>query len=139
MALTFEINPGEIKINIDEPRSGKITFAEIGLTEDQLMIAGGNLRLDIELGQTLQSGHFYQMPTVEFSYKEKIKESSWQIEFNGEVVLDKVDHSGHKTVLFVSRKKLEDKVHHHVNRLIVHGDLAQEIHLSPTESYIHLF
>ena len=45
MGNIIEINPGEIRVKFDSPTKGKITFAELGLNDEQLNLPSGNLRM----------------------------------------------------------------------------------------------
>ena len=40
MSQTVEINQGEIKINFSSPTAGKLSFKELGLTNDNLFFEG---------------------------------------------------------------------------------------------------
>jgi hypothetical protein len=136
--ITTDVQSGEIRIKFDEAVGGKMTLGEMGLTETNLHIDGGNLRLVIELGQTLANSHFFRMPTIEMHYHEKVGETAWQVEYNGEVVLEKIDHSGNATLLLLNRKKLDDLTHHHQNNLVIHGDFPQEVTLSSENSFLNI-
>ena len=84
---------------------GRFSLADLGLKGDDLLVKGGNLRIVIELGQ-LQGIHFYKMPLFEFSYLSNIHESEWVVEYNGQNVLEKKDHSGRSTVLLLKRQPI---------------------------------
>ena len=135
--ITTDINPGEIKIHFDEPRGGKLSLGELGIFEQNLKVEGGNLRLVIELGQ-FPNHHFFRMPTIEVAYHEKVGETVWQVEYNGEVVLDKTDHSGNATLMLLNRKKLDSLTHHHINTLIIHGDFPEEVTLSSENTWFNI-
>lgn len=132
-----EINQGEIKIIFNSPIGGKFSFADLGLEKSDLEVAGGNFRLDIELKQ-FPDHHFYKMPTIELAYLEREGDTLWVVEFNDTNVLEKSDHGGKSTVMLLDRKKLEGLVHHHENRLVIHGDFSQKVHIDPNNSWIHL-
>lgn len=135
--ISTDINPGEIKIKFDNPKGGKLSLADLGILEPKLHVEGGNLRLVIELGQ-FPKHHFFRMPTIEMAYHEKVGETVWQVEYNGEIVLEKTDHSGNATLLLLNRKKLDALTHHHLNTLIIHGDFPQEITLSSEETWFNI-
>ena len=134
---TIENNDGEIKVLFDNPVKGTLTLEELGI-KNGVIIPGGHFRFVLELGQ-FGDAHLYQMPTIEIAYFEHIGESYWSVDFNGETVLEKTDHSGNKTILLLKRKQLETQVHRHVNELIIHGDFPEEVHLDTASSYIHIF
>ena len=138
MAELIEINQGEIVINFNSPKPGKITFKELGLTNEQLKIESGFLRIKIDLSNTGKLNYF-AVPTVEVAYFENCAETHWQCEFNDETILDKLDHHGHSTVLLMDRKKLTTLEHRHENKLIVHAEFPEPVHLDAENSYINLF
>ncbi|MCB9236120.1 MAG: hypothetical protein H6581_31015 [Bacteroidia bacterium] len=134
---SVEINPGEIKVTMDQPVTGKFTLRDLGISNQDLMVEGGNLRLVFEMGN-LGDLHFYKMPTLELAYRENAHESGWVVEFNGENILEKTDHSGHATVLLLHRNKLDEYRHRHLNTLILHGDLSEQVQLSADNSFFNL-
>ena len=70
MSQTIEINQGEIVIAFDAPTTGKVTFKELGITNDQLVLEGGFLRLVFNLSG-IGEHSYYQVPTaVEVAYQE---------------------------------------------------------------------
>ena len=81
----IEINEGEFRVTFDTPFSDNLTLKDLGFEDDQLKVAGGNLRFVIELGHS-DTLHFFKVPTIEFTYYEKIGPSTWQVEFNGELM-----------------------------------------------------
>ncbi len=131
------LNQGEIKLDINVNQKGKLTFAELGLSSENLFIEGGNLRLVIDVEQS-KDIQFASHPTIELCYAEKMEETHWSVEFNGSTVLDKYDHSGSATLLLLKREVLSD-IHHHENQLIIHAQLTSEAHIDPNKSYISLF
>ncbi|MCR9172568.1 MAG: hypothetical protein NXI10_08760 [bacterium] len=138
MGETVDITPGEISIAFDAPRAGKISLKELGVTDEQLVLEGGFLRLVFNLSG-IGEHHYYQMPTVEFAYAENCSEIHWQCDFNGETILDTLDHHGHTSVLLLNRKKLESLEHRHENVLIIHGEFPEPLHLNAENSYINFF
>ena len=138
MSQTVEINQGEIKINFKTPTSGKITFKELGLTNENLIFESGLLRLVFDF-EGIGEHHYFKMPTVEIAYKEDMAETHWQCDFNEETILDKMDHHGHSTVMLLNRKKLSELEHHHKNALIVHGEFPKSATVKAEESYINFF
>jgi hypothetical protein len=134
-----EVNPGEVKVIMNEAVQGKkIFFNELGVSTEQLNVVGGNLRLVIEI-HNLDENHFGTVPTVHLAYSEELGETVWQCEFNGQVVLDKKDHHGHSTVLLLNKTKLNAISQRHDNTLIIHGDFPSNTNLNAEESYLLLF
>ncbi|GAB5418087.1 MAG: hypothetical protein Crog4KO_31670 [Crocinitomicaceae bacterium] len=138
MGQKVDITPGEINIAFDAPNSGKVTLKELGVTDDQLTLKSGFLRLVFNLSG-IGEHQYYQMPTIELAYRENCSEIHWQCEFNEETILDTLDHHGHTSVLLLNRKKLESLEHRHENILIVHGEFPEPVHLSAENSYINFF
>jgi hypothetical protein len=138
MGQIIDINQGEIKVRFEEPTPGKLTFKDLGLDNEELVVEGGFLRLVFDL-EGIGEHDYYHMPTVEIAYKENMSETHWQCDFNETQILDKTDHHGHSTVILMNKKKLEDAEHHHRNKLIVHAEFPQAAHLLAKDSYIHLF
>lgn len=135
---TIEINPGEIKISFQSPTAGKISFKDLGLVDEGLTLEGGMLRLVFNL-ENVGEHHFYSMPTIEIAYDKNVAATHWQCDFNGETILDKIDHHGSKSILLIDRKRLEALEHHHVNELIVHGEFPEPVMLNPHDSSVNLF
>lgn len=138
MGQTIELNEGEIKVKFSGEASGKISFKELGLTDDQVTLDGGFLRLVLEL-TNVDTMNYFAVPTIEVGYAENTSETHWQCEFNEETILDKMDHHGNSTILLLDRKKLEGLEHRHENTLIVHAEFPEAVHLSTENSFIHLF
>ena len=138
MGQKIELNQGEIIVDFDAPSSGKISFSELGVKDEDLVLEGGFLRLVFNLSG-IGEHNYYQVPTVELSYVENCSETHWQCEFNGETILDKMDHHGHSTMILLDRKKLEALEHRHENVLIVHGEFPEVVHLKAADCYINLF
>lgn len=138
MGQTIEVNQGEVIVAFNEPVAGKITLKELGITNDQLVLEGGFLRLVFNLSG-IGEHSYYQMPTVEIAYAENCAETHWQCEFNDETILDTMDHHGHTTVLLLNRKKLESLEHRHENTLIIHAEFPEPVHLDAEKSYINFF
>jgi hypothetical protein len=138
MGQNVEVNQGEVIVAFDAPKSGKITFKELGITNEQLVLEGGFLRLVFNLSG-IKELDYYQMPTIEIAYAENCSETHWQCEFNEETILDTMDHHGHTTVLLLNRKKLESLEHRHENTLIVHAEFPEVVHLDVEQSYINFF
>lgn len=132
-----ETNNGEIKIRFEHPVSGKMTFHDVGLSNKELLVAGGNLRIVVELGY-LEDKHFFKMPTIEVNYRENVGKTGWVVDYNGEVILEKTDPSGHNTVLLLDRKKMDALKHRHTNTLVIHGDFPEEVQLSAENSFFNL-
>ncbi len=135
--VKIQVNDGEIKVTMEKPVGGRFNLKELGLSPSVYEAEGGNLRLVFELGY-LEDFHFYRMPIIDFKYTDNIHESGWVVEFNGENMLEKTDHSGKATVLLLKRDQLADKVHRHSNRLIVHGDFSDTVAIDFEKSHFHL-
>lgn len=127
--MNLNVTDGQIKINSENPIVGKFSLKEAGLSTETYKVEGGNLRLKVELGY-IQDVNFYKMPVIELHYTDKIKESEWIVEFNGENILEKKDHSGQSTVLLLNRQKMVDFVHRHENNLIIHGDFSEVVEIT---------
>ncbi|MFT5779399.1 MAG: hypothetical protein ACI837_002357 [Crocinitomicaceae bacterium] len=138
MGQLIEINQGEVAVKFTSPTKGKITFAELGLTDEQLVLDGGFLRLRFDL-EGIGAHDYFAVPTVEVAYKENCAETLWLCEFNGETIVDKKDHHGHSTVVLLKRTKLENLEHRHENKLIIHAEFPEAVHLVASESYINFF
>ena len=83
--------------------------------------------------------HYFQVPTIEVTYREKVSETHWQCDFNATTILDKTDHHGHSTIILLNRKTIASLEHHHENKLVLHAEFPQGVHLNATESYINFF
>tara|TARA_R110000787_G_C13129932_1_gene415944 strand:+ start:118 stop:534 length:417 start_codon:yes stop_codon:yes gene_type:complete len=133
-----EINQGEIKVKFNESNSGKLSFAELGIKDEDVNVDGGLLRLVFDF-EAIDDFKYYQTPTIELFYEENMAETHWICEFNGETVLDKLDNHGHSTILLLNRKVLNNLEQHHENTLIVHAEFPQPANLNLKESYVHFF
>lgn len=138
MSQTIELNQGEIKVNFSSPTSGKVSFADLGLSDTDLVFESGLVRLVFDF-EGIGEHSYFQMPTISISYAEEMAETHWQCDFNEETILDKTDHHGHSTVILLNRNKLSELEHHHKNALIVHGEFPQAVHISAKDSYINFF
>lgn len=138
MEQQVEINAGEIAVKFNESATGQVTFKDLGLTNEQLVLDGGFLRLKLDLS-SMQSLDFYAVPTIELAYVENCTETHWQCEFNGETILDKMDHHGHSTVLLLNRNVLDTLEQRHENTLIIHAEFPESVHLDAEKSFIQLF
>ena len=138
MSQTVELNQGEVKINFSSPTAGKLSFADLGLKNEDLVFENGLLRLVFDF-EGIGEHQYYQVPTVEIAYKEDMDETHWQCDFNEETILDKTDHHGHSTVILLNRNKLSELEHHHKNALIVHGEFPKSVNILAEGSYINFF
>ena len=138
MGQLIEINQGEMRVKFTSPTKGKVTFEELGLSDDQLELEGGFLRLLFDL-EGIGEHDYYAVPTIEVAYRENCAETHWQCDFNEETILDKTDHHGSSTVMLLNRKKLSSLEHHHENKLIVHAEFPEKVRLIASESYINFF
>ncbi|MFK8038274.1 MAG: hypothetical protein AB8B74_08300 [Crocinitomicaceae bacterium] len=138
MKNTVEINEGELKLKFNEPIAGKISFADLGLTDNDLLMENGHLRLVIDI-EGIGEHSYFQVPTFEITYKENLGETHWQCDFNRKTIIDKTDNHGNSTVILMDRKKIEKLEHHHENKLILHAEFPEPVHIIASESYINLF
>ncbi len=137
--VEVEQNQGEVKLKFNEAMAGKISLAEIGLTDDDLYFESGLLRLVIDLEETNGNRKFFGVPTIEMSYKENMGETHWICDFNEETMLDKMDHHGSSTIMLLNRKSLEKVEHHHKNVMVIHAEFPEPVHLKAADSFLHLF
>ena len=105
---TVEINQGEVKVIFNQPVEGKVTFAELGIKNEDLAFDGGNLRMVFELGSDKEGFDYYKVPTIEVSYKEDMSETHWICDYNDETILDKADHGGRSTVMLLNRNRMSE-------------------------------
>ncbi len=138
MKQSIEVNPGEIIVKFNSPIKGKITFKDLGISDEQLVLKSGFFRMVFDL-EGIGEHDYFMMPTVEVSYTENCSETHWQCDFNDETILDKMDHHGHSTVLLMDRKKISSLEHHHQNKLIVHAEFPEVVHIKAADSYINIF
>ena len=110
----------------------------MGITNDELYLEGGFLRLVFDL-ENIGEYAYYNVPTIEISYKENMAATHWQCEFNGVTILDKIDHHGSATVILLKKSKLEELQNHHENKLIVHAEFPESVHIKAADSYINFF
>lgn len=138
MGQEIEINQGEIIVKFTAPTAGKLSFEDLGLQNNQLILDGGFLRLVFDM-ENIGEHNYFQVPTIEIAYMENTNETHWQCDFNGTTILDKTDHYGHSTVLLLNRKTLADLEHHHENKLVLHAEFPESIALDAAKSYINFF
>ena len=137
MGQLISINPGEVRIRFTSPPSGKLTFADLGLKDDQLKLDNGHLRIVIELNGIPEK--FYHVPTIEIAYNEEVAETRWIAEFNSETIIDKTDNHGRSSVILMDRKKLREQEHRHYNKLVIHGIFPKKVSLVAKDCYLNLF
>ena len=138
MGQLIEINEGEVIVKFTSPTAGKITFRNLGITDEQLVLSGGFLRLVFDM-EGIGEHSYYAVPTIEVAYNENVGETHWQCDFNEETILDKMDHHGHSTVMLLDRKKISSLEHHHENKLIVHAEFPEPVHINTEKSFINFF
>lgn len=138
MGQLIEANEGEILVKFTSPTTGKISFEKLGITGESLNLQGGFLRLVFDL-EGIGEHQYFAVPTIQVAYAENVAETHWQCEFNDETILDKMDHQGNSTVLLMDRNKLSSLEHHHENKLVIHAEFPEAVHLDAKESYINLF
>ena len=136
--MRTELNPGEVKIYFEEPVSGKVSFAEMGLKNEDLVFECGLLRLVFDF-ENIGEHHFFRVPTIEVGYVEEMAETHWQCDFNRTTILDKNDHHGHSTVVLLNRKKLAELEHRHKNQLVLHGEFPKGVHLQAENTKVQFF
>lgn len=133
-----EINQGEIKLNFNQAKSGKLSLSQLGLTNEDLVLENGLLRLVIHL-DSIGEHKYFQVPTIEIAYVENEAETHWICDFNGETILDKTDHHGYSTILLLDRAKLTGLEHRHINTLVIHAEFPEAVHIKADKSFIQLF
>jgi len=138
MSQTVEINQGEVKVNFSSPTAGKVSFADLGISNDNLFFEGGMVRIVFDF-EGIGEHHYFKMPTIEVAYKEDMAETHWQLDFNNEMILDKTDHHGHSTIILLNRNKLSSLEHHHQNKLVLHAEFPKAVHLIAEKSFINFF
>jgi len=69
MKQTAEINQGEILIKFDKPTSGKLSFKDLGLTQETIELSGGFLRMVFDF-EGIGEHDYFKVPTIEVSYQE---------------------------------------------------------------------
>ncbi len=134
--LKLSLTEGQLKITMENPIFGEFTLEDAGFKEEAYKVEGGNLRLKMDLG-AIENHNFFRMPVIQLNYKNNIHESEWIVEFNGENILEKKDHSGHSTVLLLNRNKMEKLKNRHENALIIHGDFSEEVNIK-YDSHFHI-
>lgn len=135
----IERNQGELRLIFNEALSGRITFEELGLTDEDLVFESGLIRMVFDFEPTNGNRSFSQIPTVEFAYRENMGETHWISDFNGTTILDKLDHRGHSTIMLMNRDKIESLEQHHKNELVVHAEFPEAVHVLNSGSYVHFF
>ncbi len=138
MGQTIEINEGEVLVKFNSPTIGKVSFKDLGISRDELSIEGGFMRIAFELGG-IGTHDFVAVPTIEITYEETMGETHWQCDFNGETLLDKLDHHGNATILLLRRERLEKLEQHHENKLILHAEFPEAVHIDVENSFVSLF
>lgn len=138
MGQLIEMNQGEISVKFTSPTKGKISLKDMGISDNQLELEGGFLRLKFDF-EGIGEHDYFAVPTIEIAYKENCAETHWQCEFNEETIVDKFDHHGHSTVMLLDRKKISSLEHHHQNKLIVHAEFPEKVHLLASDSFINFF
>ena len=88
MSEQITINEGEVVVKFNKPTAGKLSFADLGLKDDQLILDGGFLRLVFDL-EGIGEHEYFAVPTLEVSYKQAQAETHWICEFNEVTILDK--------------------------------------------------
>lgn len=134
---TVQAGEGEVKVTLAANKGGKISFEELGIKQEQIKVNGGFLRMAFDFGQ-FSGEDFYAVPTVEIAYDKNVAETHWQCDFNGEMILDKMDNHGNSTVILLKRSEMADQLHHHNNLLVVHGEFPDNVNVDLKNSYIHL-
>ena len=138
MSQKIDINQGEILVKFTSPTSGKISFKDLGITKGLITTNGGFFRMVFDF-EGIGEHNYFRVPTIEIEYKEEVSETHWQCDFNGETIVDKLDHHGHSTVVLLDRDKLASLEHHHQNKLVLHAEFPQEVHIITERSAVNFF
>lgn len=138
MSQNVEINQGEIKVKFTSPTKGKVSFAALGLNNEDLFSEGGLVRMVFDF-EGIGAHNYFQMPTINVAYQEEMGETHWQCDFNGETILDKTDHHGKSTVILINKNKLQELEHRHENALVLHGEFPKAVHIIAEDSFINFF
>lgn len=138
MSNTIDRVAGEIKVELHDGLLGKIKFSDFEGEFSGFYSKGGHLRIVFNL-EKHDVENFYQVPTIQIGYDKAVKNSHWIVEYNGETVLDKIDHHGVSSTLLLNRNKLKELNHRHENQLVLHCEFTEEVNLVADESYVHLF
>ncbi|MEM1406237.1 MAG: hypothetical protein AAGG59_05640 [Bacteroidota bacterium] len=138
MEVTTEVNQGEIRITFHTPVSGKISLQQLGVTNDNLALENGLLRLVFDL-DSFRDCKYYKVPTLEFHYMNETRETHWQCDYNDYTILDKLDHHGKSTVLLLKRDEISMFENKRDNRLIVHAEFMEPVKILANQSFIHLY
>jgi hypothetical protein len=138
MGQLVEANQGEILIKFQTPLTGKLTFSELGISNKDLLVESGFLRLVFDF-EGIGAHHYFQVPTISITYAEKAANTHWQCDFNGVTILDKTDHFGNSTVILLNREKIASLEHHHQNKLILHAEFPSAAQVLADESFVTFF
>lgn len=138
MNQTTYIGQGEIRVEFNSPPVGKVSFVDLGIPENKLFVENGFLRIVFDLSDMIDF-EFYHDPMIEISYKESIENSHWQCDFNNETIIDKIDHSGNKTIILLDRYQINQLLQQNENKIILHAELPQKVHLLGEQSFINFF
>lgn len=138
MAFKTEINQGEIKVFWDEPTSGIVSFADMGIKDEDLYFDGGLVRIVFDF-ENVGEHHYFKVPTINVSYTDEMAETHWQCDFNRTTIVDKHDNHGRSTVVLLNRNKLADLEHHHQNSMILHAEFPEPVQLIADASHVHFF
>ena len=138
MEQEIEINPGEILVKFKSPTPGKLSFKQLGISEDNLIIDSGFLRIVFDM-EGIGEHSYFQVPTIEVAYDKNVAKTHWQCDFNEKTILDKIDHHGQSTVVLLDRKTISKLEHRHENKLILHAEFPEKVQLNSTDSYINFF
>ncbi|MEO9532767.1 MAG: hypothetical protein ABJG68_17230 [Crocinitomicaceae bacterium] len=139
MKVQTEKNQGELKIIFEECPAGNISLSDLGINEEDLSFESGHIRFLFDFSKTNSFRKFYDTPTLRVEYHEAMAETHWQCDYNEKTILDKKDHHGHSTILLLNRKEIENLEHHHENKLIVHAEFPEAVHLKANETQLHFF
>lgn len=138
MGQSIKVNTGEVLVKFNSPTVGKVSFADLGIKNEDLVLNGGFLRMVFDL-EGIGEHHYFAVPTIEVSYRENVGETHWQCDFNEETIIDKYDNHGNSTIVLLDRKKISSLEHHHENKLILHAEFPETVHIEVDNSYINLF
>ena len=133
-----KVENGEVYIALNEPKSGKLSLNELGFVTDTYKLKGGFLRIVFDF-EGVGAHEYYKVPTIEMTYDREVPNTHWICEFNGETLIDKVDHFGHSTIILLDRNRLSKLEQHHENKLILHAEFPQEASLLTRSSFVNFF
>ena len=138
MSSKVDINQGEILVKFTTPSAGKISFRDLGVTEEFIETQGGFFRMVFDF-EGIGEHDYFKVPTIEVEYKKDVAQTHWQCDFNEETIVDKYDHYGHSTIVLLNRNKMASLEHNHENKLVLHAEFPQDVHIITEKSFVNFF